>query len=133
MVVFGGYGGSFPSGYLSDVWSYDPVGKRWTELAPNGPRPPARARHSAVWDTAGQRLLILGGFAGGIDYLADLWMYEPRTDAWTQLRPAGPKLPARSAHVAAWDPSHNQMIVYGGYGGALYGDVWTYRGESKPH
>jgi N-acetylneuraminic acid mutarotase len=126
MLVFGGYGGGFPGGYLNDVWSYDPAVNGWTQLAIDQPSPPARARHSAVWDAARQRMLVLGGFAGGIDYLADLWAYEPRQDSWSRLGPGGPQMGARSAHAAVWDTARSQMILWGGYGGALYDELWTY-------
>ena len=126
MLVVGGYGGGFPGGYLDDLWSYRPSINAWVQLALDGPRPPPRARHTAIWDAGAQRILVLGGFAGGIDYLADLWSYDTRRGSWTQLSPIGPQPGARSAHTAVWDATRGQMIVCGGYGGALYDELWTY-------
>lgn len=126
MLVFGGYGGAFPGGYLNDLWSWEPTTNTWTPLEADCPCPSPRARHSAVWDARGERMFALGGFAGGIDYLSDLWSYEARTNAWRQPSPTGGPPTPRSAHSAVWDSSRGQMLVYGGYGGGVYDELWVY-------
>ena len=126
MLVFAGYGGGFPGGYLNDVWSYRPSANTWDRLdAPGSDSPQPRARHVAVWDPARGRMLAMGGFAGGIEYLADLWSFDPGEATWQQLRPAA-RPGARSAHVAVWDTGGGQMLVHGGSGSALSDELWSY-------
>jgi N-acetylneuraminic acid mutarotase len=126
MLVFAGYGGGFPGGYLNDVWSYRPTAKGWERLEPlTEGMPASRARHVAVWDSTRQRMLAMGGFAGGIEYLSDLWAFDPVDSTWRQLRPAtGPG--ARSAHVGAWDAAGSQLLIHGGSGSALSDELWLY-------
>jgi N-acetylneuraminic acid mutarotase len=150
MLVFGGYGGGFPGGYLDDLWSYQPASSNWLQLsAPEGPeavtvaaaetsvlrpqssvraQPSARSRQAAAWDAPGDRMLVFGGFAGGIDYLKDLWSYQPATDTWIELTPAlGPARPtARAWHAAVWDPGNRRLLVFGGQGGGPSDEIWAY-------
>jgi N-acetylneuraminic acid mutarotase len=159
MLVFGGYGGGFPGGYRDDLWSYQPIANRWQQLGPTSgveaavgtdededsaltglaavnsgsdsvrSTPLARSRHVAVWDAQGGRMLVFGGFAGGIDYLRDLWSYQPATDTWTELTPtqrnAGPT--ARAWHSAVWDTTNGRLLVFGGHGGGSSDEIWSYR------
>jgi len=128
MLVFAGYGGGFPGGYLNDVWSYRPSTSAWTRVETIGPLPAPRSRHIAVWDAAAQRLLVWGGFAGGVDYLADLWAFLPLEDRWQPVAPpAAP--PARAAAAAAWDPDRRQLLIQGGGGSALSDELWSYHEE----
>jgi N-acetylneuraminic acid mutarotase len=128
MVVSAGYSGGLPGRYLDDLWSYDPATGNWQQLAMNGPRPTERARHSLLADPRSGRLLLFGGFAGGIDYLADLWSYDPAADAWTSLATAGSPPSPRAGAMAAWDTARGQMLVYGGGAGSdAYAELWSYR------
>lgn len=46
--------------------------------------------------------------------LADLWSYDPQSDAWTEIftDEAGP--PVRAGHAAAFDSLTNSLVVFGG-------------------
>lgn len=76
MMVWGGDG---PSGHLSDGAYFDPapgVGK-WTTLEGGGPSP--RREHAAVWNSATNEMVILGGYGGNAppdDYLGDAWAFD---------------------------------------------------------
>jgi N-acetylneuraminic acid mutarotase len=125
MLVFAGYGGGFPGGYLNDVWSYRPSADAWTRLAGPEDAPPPRSRHIAVWDHEGDRLLIAGGFAGGIDYLADLWIFSPADGSWRLLQAEGGPA-ARAAQAAVWDGAGRRMFVQGGSGSSPSDEFWSY-------
>jgi N-acetylneuraminic acid mutarotase len=112
MLVFGGYGGPEVGSYLDDLWSYDPSTGQWEQLARSGPRPSPRAWHQAVWDDLRGRLIVIGGFAGGIDYLGDAWEYDPEDDSWTELESADPVPTARAQHIAVW--ADDRVLMYGG-------------------
>src|SRR5581483_12258711 len=62
MFVFGGMTDN--TSYLDDLWSYDPSANAWGRVDEGAPSPDARARHAAVWDPAGRRMLVFGGYRG---------------------------------------------------------------------
>jgi hypothetical protein len=126
MLVFGGsptFGAS-----LNDVWALSLTGPpEWIELSPDGTPPTARRKHSAFYDSASDRMLVLGGeYVDPILQLAD--------DAWALSLSGSPQWNFafsfnRSAHAGAYDPSRNQFVVNGGQvinGSFLgYGNVRT--------
>ncbi|MPZ13539.1 MAG: hypothetical protein GEU73_03805 [Chloroflexi bacterium] len=126
MLVFGGYGDGVPGRYLNDLWAYEPATNSWTELTPAEP-PPARSRQAVVWDATAQRLLVLGGFAGGIDYLNDIWTYEPEANRWRRLETTGLIPTPRASQSAIWDVETGSVLTFGGYGGGPFGELWSFR------
>jgi N-acetylneuraminic acid mutarotase len=125
MIVFGGYGGGFPGSYLNDLWAYDASANAWESLPPAGAFPPSRARHSMAWDQAHQRILMFGGYSGGIDYLRDLWAYSVPANAWEQVGAPNPPTP-RAGQVAALDPA-DALLLFGGGSGSTSNELWIYR------
>jgi hypothetical protein len=121
MVVFGGYS---PSS-LNDVWALSLAGTPvWTQLTPSGTPPSARSAHSAIYDPARDRMVVFGGDSGS--YLNDVWALSlAGTPAWTQLTPSGTPPSARYEHSAIYDPVRDRMVVFGGYSGSYFNDVWA--------
>ncbi len=131
MLVFGGY--SYGSS-LDDVWALSLGGTpAWTQLAPTGTPPAARASHSAVYDPAGDRMIVFGGTFADIR-LGDVWALSlAGTPAWTQLAPTGTPPAPRASHAAVLDPARDRMIVLGGSSAAGYlDDVWALSLEGPP-
>jgi N-acetylneuraminic acid mutarotase len=124
MLIFGGYVDT--DGYTSELWGYRPEERRWVARTPEGMAPAGRSRHSAIWDAVGGRMLVFGGYIGGVDYLGDLWAYESGRNAWTQLTPTPMPLP-RADHMAVWEPTAREMLVYGGGAGDPSAELWSYR------
>lgn len=80
--------------------------------------PPARDSHTSV--AIDGLLYVFGGQNSGGD-LADLWVYDPATDGWTEL--TSDSIP-RKRHTAV---VHNgKMIIFGGDGTSLFNDVRIY-------
>jgi len=84
MIVFGGYDGH---NYLNDVWALDltPSHEEWREIFPSGISPAKRARHSAVYDAANERMVIFGGgdsdsYFNDVSALNEPLMMVPRID-----------------------------------------------------
>ncbi|MBI2862957.1 MAG: prepilin-type N-terminal cleavage/methylation domain-containing protein [Chloroflexi bacterium] len=65
------------SGYIGDVYAYDPVGNAWTALAA---MPTPRVGMAAA--VVGGVLYAIGGGANGID-LATVEAYDPATNTWS--------------------------------------------------
>jgi N-acetylneuraminic acid mutarotase len=78
---------------LADMYAYDPVADFWTKKA-SLPGPP---RSLAFGITIGNKGYLIGGWSGpssGLQYLPDVWEYDPAADSWTQKMnfPGTPKI-----------------------------------------
>jgi galactose oxidase-like protein len=107
-LLFGGRDG--PTVY-DDLWAYDLAGDAWTQLAPNGPAPPGRFGHNAVW-ADGIGLVIFAG-QNGSDFYNDLWAYDPTANDWRQLPAIGARPVARYGSCAAVGPDGRLWISHG--------------------
>ncbi|MBC7091957.1 MAG: Ig-like domain-containing protein [Nitrososphaeria archaeon] len=108
----------------------------WRKLNPSGTLPVGRIRHSAVYDTISNSMIIFGGnpsTANPPSYLErrnDTWIMSNAnglsgTPSWKQivtlLSP-----PSREGHTAVIDSVNKRVIVFGGAGVDRYvrNDVW---------
>lgn len=105
------FGGRAGRAEFNDLWRYDLASDEWTELEPTGTPPAPRFGHTAVW-REGVGLVIWSGQAGP-DFFADIWAYEPGTDAWRELPPAGDVPPARYGSCAGVGPDGRMWISHG--------------------
>jgi len=94
---------------------YSPDSDDWRPMATDG-APSERAGASVVW--IGTRLFWWGGIPSGIGEggppstpLADGGLYDPETDAWSTVAPAGAPS-ARFAAGAVWNGA--EVILWGG-------------------
>lgn len=132
------FGGVTSGGDVNDTWAYNPATNLWTELHPEGDVPSARSGHSMVYDSRSGSVILFGGDGifvrgdGASTYrkLNDTWIYDPVTNVWTELAPAGYLPPGRSAHAMVYDPVAGKVILFGGVGGVRGGeglsDTWAY-------
>jgi len=133
MVVFGG-NDCFLTSY-NDVWVLSNANglggtPTWSQLAPAGTPPAARAAASAVYDPVNNVMIVFGGAATGSVLQGDLWILTNAnglggTPTWTQVSTAVSP-PARSGHTAVYDGASNRMTIFGGAGSpGLLSDVWV--------
>ncbi len=95
--------------------------------------PEARSRHTAVYDTFNDRMIIFGGCTlFCTPALNDVWVLTNASGAkgtptWQQLSPLGTPPEEREVATAVYDYTTNHMIIYGGDGGGTgsLADVWT--------
>ncbi|MEZ4941657.1 MAG: kelch repeat-containing protein [Saprospiraceae bacterium] len=102
-----GYNGSGSSGYMNDLWTFDPISEQWTWVsgsnAPNkngvygtqglpdaGNFPGGRDR-TAGWSDASGNIWIFGGVGypeSGLtgNRLNDLWKYDASTNQWVWMK-----------------------------------------------
>ncbi|MBX7255749.1 MAG: hypothetical protein K1Y02_05270, partial [Candidatus Hydrogenedentes bacterium] len=105
--LFGGfgYGASGGTGYLNDLWKFDPASGRWTWIkgsssinqpgvygtqgvAATGNRPGGRVDAVTWFDESG-RLWLFGGTGYGSTtqhLLNDLWRYDPDSGNWAWMK-----------------------------------------------
>jgi hypothetical protein len=135
MVIYGGF-----SSCGCDVWVLSNANgsggtPTWTQTSPNNyPFPIGRSSHSAVLDPTTNNMTIYGGFDGSGNILNDVWVPSNANglggaSAWKQLGPLSVFPAGRFGHTAVYDPSTNQMIVFGGQSalgkGITLDDTWV--------
>ena len=124
MIVFAGIDWGMEGSDTNAALLYAPANGNgnWTTLIANGVAgsPAARNGHSAVYDSANNRMIVFGGqiFSSGT-VLNDVWVLsnangQGGTASWTQLSPSGTLPAARGLHTAVYDPATNVMTVFGG-------------------
>ncbi|MFM7231626.1 MAG: kelch repeat-containing protein [bacterium] len=108
------------------------VDQLWTRVHPDGTPPVARAGHTAVYDSTGDRMIVFGGRSDA-GVLNDVWVLTKAVGfnhpAWVKLNPTGTPPAARTNATAVYDAASNRMVVYGGENGAspaaALGDAWV--------
>ncbi len=132
LIVFGGAG---PNGLRdSGLLVLDTRNRRMTLQMPPGNSPPQRQGLSAVYDPAGDRVIVFGG----ADYhtgFNDVWALSvtPKIE-WSRLNPAGDLPAPRSWHAATIDTGRHRLIIFGGIAdsGALLNDAWSLSLDGTP-
>lgn len=137
MILFGGgLGSSTPAPCQNDLWVLQNANgvtgtPSWNEQSTSGSSPSPRFGHTAVYDSAGNNMIVFGGYDCTSTYLNDVWVLSNAnglggTPAWTQLSTGGTPPSGREAATAVYDPTNNLMVVYGGDSGSgVDGDVWV--------
>jgi N-acetylneuraminic acid mutarotase len=131
--VFGG--STFaPSGAdfqpFDDLWAYSVAANRWTRLASSSPGPSARSG-ATMWVVA-DRLYVFGGIDATFTVHNDVWVYDLRRSAWSQLPVTGALPTARHVAQAGAVASFGRLTIYGGesidpnVGFVLLGDTWEF-------
>ncbi|HKQ58675.1 MAG TPA: kelch repeat-containing protein [Candidatus Eisenbacteria bacterium] len=123
VIVIGGDTGVF----MNDVWALDLAGPlEWHELSPTGVAPSPRREHTAIYDPAGDRIIVFGGFDGQAKN--DIWELSlGETPVWKRLTAIGTSPTPRYGHTAVFDPLRRRMVVFGGGTGpgTFAGDVFA--------
>lgn len=117
LYLFGGH--SKGRGALGDTWCFDPKTSSWSPVETQD-IPAPRQDAGFVFDKATGALTLFGGFDGKRD-LADLWVFTG--DAWKEIKTRGPV--ARSYFSFCYDRTHQQAVLFGGYGIASVGAPGT--------
>jgi hypothetical protein len=128
MTIFGGgVAGScgFFCTIFNDVWvltNANGLGgtPTWTQLSPSGTAPAPREGHTAIYDSASNRMIVFGGGNNGIMNVPDdLWALTNANGSggqpgWIQLSETGQTPPAVERFATAYDAANNEMTIFGG-------------------
>ena len=130
MIVFGGYCQD-SSLSLGDAWELRLAdGPRWVPIAGTGPSPQPGDAGAAVYDPAGDRMLVFGSRQA-------VWALSlSGTPAWDSLHVTTPRPSARFVSVAVLDPVRRRVIIHGGSRatewGATLSDTWAFQLDDPP-
>jgi hypothetical protein len=130
MLVFGGLDGGASGedfGLVNDVWSLSLNGApAWSRLEVVGAAPTARSSARAIYDPAGDRMIVFGG-RDAARVRDDVWALSlGDAPSWTELTPAQPGPVARAAHGLVYDSDRRRMLVFGGTDETrLLDDTWA--------
>lgn len=139
VVVFGGV--SYTSDLSSivtfdDLWSYDTLRNRWTQLRSATAGPIGRAG-PAMWQV-GDQIFVFGGATSSQQALNDLWAFDLRTSRWTQVTANGAagSPVARFEGYTGTDARMGKLTIFGGITGADTGfvsknDTWQFDLRSR--
>jgi len=132
--VFGGSDDDVVDGsvtILDDLFRFDTLRRRWTELEPEGAVPPARAFAGSVAHRPSNRMLVFGGAVFGDFFsdfvgLDDFWAYDVEDNAWTELIPTNDGPEGRSG-PSMWIEG-DRIYVFGGITSffQVLNDLWVY-------
>lgn len=119
LLIHGGWDGFR---VFRDLWTFDVDAQRWSLLDTGNSGPSARHDHVAVFDPTKRRLWIHGGGVISEEGFNDLWTFDVPRLQWSQV--ASGSGPSRCwGHVAAWDGSHGEVWVHGGWSS---GELWKF-------
>lgn len=113
------FGGRHNSGeLLSDLWSYNPDTRTWTQLSDEGPQ--ARMAHSLVYSPALSKVVLVGGVTDNGDrILSDTWHYDTST-GWKDTSDTAAH-PKAAYHHLVYDSAEKAIILF------TNGETWQYK------
>ena len=93
--------------------------------------PPARCKHSAIYDSVNKQMIIFGG-VGRTGYLSDTWVFDIEKKQWKKIETKEVP-PARADACAIYDLVNKQMIIFGGIDerGQVLSDTWIFNIEKR--
>lgn len=131
------FGGQVEGFFFNDLVAFDlnqlqNPSNKWELLVqnsheggpPEGQIPPARTNHTIV--SFNDKLYLFGG-TNGVKWFSDVWSYDPRANAWTEIDCVGFIPTPREGHAAAL--VNDVMYVFGGRTdeGVDLGDLSAFR------
>jgi len=118
MIVFGGRQDEEATSADNGTWRLglgaDPA---WQRLQGTG-APSRRFAHTAVYDSAGKRMIVFGGTSDWKTGMNDVFALDLsggwEQAAWSKLTPSGTAPRGRFDHGAVYLPAQNWMVIFGG-------------------
>lgn len=121
----------------SDMWAFN--GQGWTKLTVSA-TPGERMGPQYAIDPATGKLLLFGGMKSELPnpdketsrvqyYDNETWQWDGAASTWTKLTPAAAPAPRQNGRIA-YDPTTQRLMLFGGYAGFYFSDVWYWTGSN---
>jgi hypothetical protein len=121
---------------FNDMWAF--TGNGWTKLNPST-TPGERLGPQYAVDPNSGKLLLFGGLKSEVTnedkdlrvqyYDNETWQWDGGANSWTRLTPANSP-PARENGRLVYDPVTGRMMLFGGFAGFFFADVWEWTGSN---
>jgi len=144
LIRWGGHNQGGGGEQNSEIWTFDPLTRKWEWKQPNTSPPGVCCAQQNVFDTRNNQFIRFPAFSGSHgwhwfreNYLSNstVWVYDLKTNTWRDRRPV-PAPRVAPLRCASWDSHHHVAVVFGGEGsqeGTLVYDpsfnTWT---KKKP-
>ena len=125
LMMFGGMYERSQAQVFGDTWIFDWGTESWRLLEVE-PHPPPRMDYGIAYVPELEGFILFGGWNTG-GWLADTWLYDCASQAWTELHPD--EAPEERASIGfCRDEANGVLVLYGGYTEALpdTGETWLY-------
>ena len=112
MIIFGGLG----TEPFRDTWELKFATMEWRRLATNGPAPDASVECAAVYDAAGDRMLVVTGRDKDL-FHSETWALDVSDDraSWDKLLTSGVPPEPRAGSALGSDERGRLLYVFGGW------------------
>ena len=117
------FGGESSGISLNDVWSFDLINFKWTQIITQGSLPSGRYQHAA--GACGDIFVVWGG-QDGSQYMNDFFIFNTITSTWTQLFPASNTKPASAAGSCLVVKGNNVYLFGGKNQIRISNELWYY-------
>jgi Galactose oxidase, central domain len=121
---------------FNDMWAFNGTG--WTKLNPSS-NPGERLGPQYAVDPNTGKLLLFGGLKSEVTnedkdiriqyYDNETWEWNGAANTWTKLSPATSPTPRENGRLV-YDPVAGKLMLFGGFGGFFFGDVWYWTGSN---
>ena len=112
---------------LGDGAVYFPQSNSWDTIDVTASSPIPRSNHCGVFGAG--LFIVWGGESYGVP-LADGGLYDPAAKSWRPIPNSQPgSFPgpgARQGMACFWDEGTRRMLMYGGFSGVNYDDLWSF-------
>jgi len=112
VVLFGG--GAYWTqrwNWFGDTWIYSVKTNTWTNMDP-AVAPCARTFQGMAYDSDNKVVVLFGGDDNSGNLLGDTWIYNVKTNVWTNMNPANAPSP-REGNGLAYDSKHKKIVMHG--------------------
>mmetsp|Transcript_11096 Transcript_11096/g.45243 ORF Transcript_11096/g.45243 Transcript_11096/m.45243 type:complete len:426 (+) Transcript_11096:43-1320(+) len=99
---------------LNDFFRLDPATGVWEEVVCSGTAPSPRGGFAAV--VLGKQLVVFGGIDPYVGWMADTFLLDLESFAWTPVAPSETAPSPRDKMAACAHPDGKTMLLFGGFG-----------------
>lgn len=117
--------------FFDELWAYTPSKNSWVQIHPVNQGPSTRAQAKSWF--VNDKMYVFGGAAAKTwGMLNDLWVYDTKTNKWTQLIPqnaVGSPAPRHEIIGGNVATKEGKLVLFGGLDlgkDIVYDDTWEY-------